>query len=684
MAADVRDRVEELRREVERHNRLYHQLDQPEITDAEYDELFRELQRLEAENPELVDPDSPTQRVGAEPQSGFAEIRHLQPMLSLANARDPDELRAWGARVLRLLEAEGLGPPRFVTEPKIDGLAISLVYRDGRFERGATRGDGAVGEDVTANLRTVRTVPLRMSRVDGEAAPVLLEVRGEVYLPIEDFERLNEERAAAGLATFMNPRNSAAGSLRQKDPRQTAARPLAIWCYAVGAREGVDFASHSEALAWLEAHGFRVNPLTEQHDDIEDVARRCAELEDRRLSLGYEIDGVVVKVDRYDQQSALGVVGRDPRWAVAYKFPPITATTKLLDIGLNVGRTGALNPFAMLEPVVVGGVVVKLATLHNEDDIRRKDIRIGDTVIVQRAGDVIPQVVGPLTATRDGTEREFFMPERCPACDQPVVREPGEAMHRCVNPNCPSRGLEAIKHFVSRGALDIDGVGEKLVSRLWELELVRRPPDLYRLTVDDLLPLDGFAEISARNVIASIDASRSRPFPNVVFALGIPHVGYVTAELLARRCRSMDALRAAGLEEIEHVEGVGPVIAEAVAAWFGDPEHAALVDDLAAAGVSMALAPGEGDEPEGPLSGLTVVITGTLEALSRTEAEEAVIARGGKVTSSVSKRTSYVVAGESPGSKLAKAESAGVPVLDEAAFVRLLADGPEAARVRSS
>jgi DNA ligase (NAD+) len=678
MAADVRDRVEELRREVERHNRLYHQLDQPEITDAEYDELFRELQRLEGENPELVDPDSPTQRVGAEPQSGFAEIRHLQPMLSLANARDSDELRAWGARVLRLLEAEGLGPPRFVTEPKIDGLAISLVYRDGRFERGATRGDGAVGEDVTANLRTVRTVPLRMSRVDGEAAPSLLEVRGEVYLPIEDFERLNEERAAAGLATFMNPRNSAAGSLRQKDPRQTAARPLAIWCYAVGAREGVDFASHSEALAWLEAHGFRVNPLTEQHDDIEDVARRCAELEDRRLSLGYEIDGVVVKVDRYDQQSALGVVGRDPRWAVAYKFPPITATTKLLDIGLNVGRTGALNPFAMLEPVVVGGVVVKLATLHNEDDIRRKDIRIGDTVIVQRAGDVIPQVVGPLTATRDGSEREFFMPERCPACDQPVVREPGEAMHRCVNPNCPSRGLETIKHFVSRGALDIDGVGEKLVSRLWELELVRRPPDLYRLTVDDLLPLDGFAEISARNVIASIDASRSRPFPNVIFALGIPHAGYVTAELLARRFRSMDALRAAGLEEIEQVEGVGPVIAEAVAAWFGDLEHAALVDDLAAAGVSMALAPGEGDEPEGPLSGLTVVITGTLEALSRTEAEEAVVARGGKVTSSVSKRTSYVVAGESPGSKLAKAESAGVPVLDEAAFVRLLADGPEA------
>jgi DNA ligase (NAD+) len=680
VAADVRERVEELRREVERHNRLYHQFDQPEITDAEYDQLFRELQRLESENPELVDPDSPTQRVGAEPQAGFAEIRHLQPMLSLANARDPDELRGWGARVLRLLEAEGLGAPRFVTEPKIDGLAISLLYRNGRFERGATRGDGAVGEDVTANLRTVRTVPLRMTGVDGEAAPALLEVRGEVYLPIDDFERLNEERAAAGLATFMNPRNSAAGSLRQKDPRQTAARPLAIWCYAVGTREGVEFTSHSEALAWLGAHGFRVNPLTEGHDDIEDVARRCAELEERRLSLGYEIDGVVVKVDRYDQQSALGVVGRDPRWAVAYKFPPITATTKLLDIGLNVGRTGALNPFAMLEPVVVGGVVVKLATLHNEDDIRRKDIRIGDTVIVQRAGDVIPQVVGPLTATRDGSEREFFMPERCPACDQPVVREAGEAMHRCVNPNCPSRGLEAIKHFVSRGALDIDGVGEKLVGRLWELELVRRPPDLYRLTVENLLPLDGFAEISARNVIASIDASRSRPFPNVIFALGIPHVGYVTAELLAHRFRTMDALRTAGLEEIEEVEGVGPVIAEAVAAWFGDPDHAALVDDLTAAHVAMALAPGEGGEPDGPLSGLTVVITGTLEAFSRTEAEEAVVARGGKVTSSVSKRTSYVVAGESPGSKLAKAEGAGVAVLDEAAFARLLADGPDAIR----
>ncbi len=667
------DRARWLRRELERHNRLYHAEDAPEIDDAAYDALFRELVALEEQHPELRTPDSPTQRVGAMASSGFEEVRHLQPMLSLANARDTDELLAWDVRVRRQLEAAGRGDaPRYVTEPKIDGLAISLVYRDGVLERGATRGDGIVGEDVTANLRTVRTVPLRLELAEGETAPALVEVRGEIYLPIAAFARLNEERAAQGLATFMNPRNSAAGSLRQRDSSQTAGRPLALWCYAIGAREGLELGSHSDALAWLGAHGFRVNPLTSTHDGIESVAAACRALEARRSELDYDIDGVVVKVDSFAEQELLGVVGRDPRWAVAFKFAPITAVTRLLDIGINVGRTGNLNPFAMLEPVVVGGVVVKLATLHNEDDILRKDIRIGDHVVVQRAGDVIPQVVGPLTARRDGSERVFAMPANCPACGTPVERVEGEVRHRCVNPNCPSRGLEALRHFISRGALDVDGVGDKQAFRFWELGLVRRPSDLYRLTVEDLLPLDGFGKLSAENAIASIDASRRRPFSRVLFGLGIPHVGFVTAEALARQLGSMDALRNAGVQEIEAVEGVGPIIADAVAAWFADPDHAALVDELTDAGLTMETPPDERAPAAGPLTGMSFVLTGTLERRTREEAAAEIVAHGGKVTSSVSKKTSYVVAGESPGSKLARAESLGVPAIDENAFDELL------------
>jgi DNA ligase (NAD+) len=667
------ERAAWLRRELERHNRLYHVEDAPEIDDAAYDALFRELVALEEGDPGLRTTDSPTQRVGAVATSGFAEVRHLQPMLSLANARNPDELLAWDLRVRRGLEAAGRDDAlRYVTEPKIDGLAISLVYRDGVLERGATRGDGIVGEDVTANLRTVRTVPLRLELAEGETPPPLVEVRGEIYLPIAAFARLNEERAAQGLATFMNPRNSAAGSLRQRDSAQTASRPLALWCYAIGAREGLELGSHSEALAWLGAHGFRVNPLTAQHDDIDSVVSACSQLGERRADLDYDIDGVVVKVDSYAEQELLGVVGRDPRWAIAFKFPPTTVVTRLLDIGINVGRTGNLNPFAMLEPVVVGGVVVKLATLHNEDDILRKDIRIGDYVVVQRAGDVIPQVVGPLTARRDGHEKVFAMPANCPACNTPVERVEGEVRHRCPNPSCPSRGLEALRHFVSRGALDIDGVGEKLVARFWELGLVRRPSDLYRLTVDDLLPLEGFGQLSAENAIASIDASRTQPFSRVLFGLGIPHVGFVTAEALARQLGSMDALRAAGVQEIEVAEGVGPVIADAVAAWFADPDHAALVDELASAGLTMETPLDERAPAAGPLTGMSFVLTGALERRSRDEAAAEIVALGGKVTGSVSKKTTYVVAGESPGSKLAKAESLGIEVLDESAFDALI------------
>jgi DNA ligase (NAD+) len=669
------ERAAWLRAELSRHLRLYHELDEPEISDAEYDALFRELVELEALQPELRTPDSPTQRVGSRPSEGFAPVEHLMPMLSLANARDHEALAAWDARARRLLAQRGLDDAiAYVTEPKIDGLAISLTYRDGSLTRGATRGDGTIGEDVTANLRTIEALPQRL----GAAQPALVEVRGEIYLPLAAFDRLNEERLAAGQSVLMNPRNSAAGSLRQKDPRVTASRPLALFCYAVGALDGIAFDSHWSVLAWLREHGFPVNPLSSRHETFESMAAACEGLVERRSELDYDIDGCVVKIDRRDQQEALGSVGRDPRWAIAFKFPPTTAITRLIDIGINVGRTGALNPYAVLEPVAVGGVIVRMATLHNEDVIRLKDVRIGDHVIVQRAGDVIPQVVGPVLARRDGSEREFHMPDHCPACGTKVVRLEGEAVHRCPNPFCPSRGLEGLRHFVSRGALDIDGVGERLMARFWELGLVRRAPDLYKLTVDQLLELDGFQRRSAENVIASIARSRQRPFGRVLFGLGIPHVGAVTAEAIAQHFRSLAALRSAGADEIAEVEGVGPIVADALAEWLAFPSNALLLDDLAAAGLTLELT---GDAPppgEGPFAGLTFVITGTLASASRDEAKALVVERGGKVTDSVSRRTSYVVAGASPGSKLAKAVDLGVPVLDDEAFRRLLENGPEA------
>jgi DNA ligase (NAD+) len=673
---DPSERAAWLRDELTRHLRLYHELDAPEITDAEYDALYRELVALEAEHPELAVPDSPTQRVGSRAAEGFAPAEHLMPMLSLANARDREALAAWDARARRLLAQKGLDEDvAYVTEPKIDGLAISLVYRDGVLARGATRGDGLVGEDVTANLRTIDALP---KRLPGSSAPALVEVRGEIYLPLAAFEKLNEERLEAGLAVLMNPRNSAAGSLRQKDPAVTASRPLALLTYGVGALEGIAFDSHWSVLEWLGEQGFPVNPLSRRHETFESMAEACEGLVDQRAALDYDIDGCVVKIDRRDQQEALGSVGRDPRWAIAFKFPPTTAITKLLDIGLNVGRTGALNPYAVLEPVAVGGVIVRMATLHNEDVIKLKDVRVGDDVIVQRAGDVIPQVVGPVLSRRDGSEREFRMPDHCPACGGEIVRLEGEAVHRCVNPYCPSRGLEGLRHFVSRGAMDIDGVGEKLMARFWELELVRRPPDLYRLTVEQLLALDGFQQRSAERVVASIAQSRQRPLGRLLFGLGIPHVGGVTAEAIAQHFRSLAALRAAGADEIAEVEGVGPIVAQSVAEWMAFPSNAELLDDLAETGLTLELT---GDAPppgEGPLAGLTFVITGTLPSFSRDEARASVVERGGKVTDSVSKRTSFVVAGSSPGSKLAKAVELGVPVLDDEAFQRLLEDGPAA------
>ncbi len=652
-------RIAQLRDQIDEANHRYYVLDQPTIDDREYDDLMRELLQLEAEHPELVTPDSPSQRVSGTPSSQFATVTHPQPMLSLANSRNDDEFLAWSERLSRMLDGESF---QLVTEPKIDGLAISLVYENGLFVRGATRGDGVHGEDVTANLRTIRAIPLKIRETR------MVEVRGEVYLPLAGFERVNQERAEAGLPTFMNPRNSAAGSLRQQDPAVTASRPLSVFTYQIGAHDGLPVSSHWEALEWLRDQGFRVSERVALHDTIESALAECHAWEERRGEIDYDIDGCVVKVSSWDQQRELGSVGRDPRWAIAYKFAPTTALTKLLRIGINVGRTGALNPYAVMEPVVVGGVTVSMATLHNEEDINRKDIREGDTVIVQRAGDVIPQVVGPHMPNGPPPDRNppFTMPERCPACDTPVVKPPGEVMHRCPNRACPAKGLEWLKHFVSRGAMDIDGVGEKLVALLLELGLVKLPPDLYRLTVDDLLPLEGFQQRSAENVIASIEASKQRPFGNVLFALGIPHVGYVNAQLLADEFGSVDALSHATADEIAGVEGVGPVIAEAVSSWFLDEEHAEVVRALAEAGVQMS-GPRRAPAAEGPLSGTTVVVTGSIEGHTRDSIRDHLESLGAKVTDSISKKTDYLVAGEGGGSKRAKAEKLGVPVvsLDE-------------------
>ena len=676
-------RLEDLRTQVRHHEHRYYVLDSPEIADAEYDALFRELRAVEEAHPELVTPESPTQRVGGEPLAAFGEVRHLEPMLSLANAKDPGELAAWHTRVMKLVAEAGfdLGEVRFSMEPKIDGLAVSLRYEAGRFVTGATRGNGIVGEDVTQNLRTIAALPLAMQPApELGVIPAVMEVRGEVYLPLAAFAHLNEQRIAADESTFANPRNSAAGSLRQLDPRVTASRPLSVWIYGVGYVGGDPFTSQSQVLAWLRDRGFRVNPDVCTATTLDELSETCKRWEERRADLDYDIDGVVIKLDDRRMQAALGSVGRDPRWAVAYKFAPTTAQTRLVRIGVNVGRTGTLNPFAVLEPVLVGGVTVGLATLHNEDDIRRKDLREGDMVIVQRAGDVIPQVVAPLTDLRTGAEQEFRMPAECPSCGTPVVRSPGEVAVRCPNSKCPAKLVESFKHFVSRPAMDIDGVGEKLVQRLFELGLVRDPAELYGLRYEDLMPLEGFQDRAARNVLAAIKASTRRPFERVVFALGIPHVGGQVAGWLVECFRSMEVLRAATAEEMGQVEGIGPIIAETVAAWFADPRNLDLVDRLAVAGVRMeaggAAAGGGSAAPDaggagvarrhpGPLSGKTFVLTGTLATLTREEATTLIEAAGGRVTGSVSGKTDFVVAGEAAGSKLAKAEKLGVTVLDE-------------------
>ncbi|HEU5277302.1 MAG TPA: NAD-dependent DNA ligase LigA [Gaiellaceae bacterium] len=665
--SEAEKRAAELRDVLDYHLYRYHVLDDPEISDSEYDILYDELVTLEQANPDLVTSESPTQRVGAPPSERFQKVEHPSPMGSLEKVTTDEALEKWHADVCKRL---GTSDVVYVTEPKIDGLSINLIYADGAFLRGATRGDGRQGEDVTPNLRTIKAIPMRMQLADGKTPPPLLEVRGEVYLPLSGFNALNERLVAEGKKPTPNPRNAAAGSLRQKDSTITASRPLSIWIHGLGRREDLPAEGHWDALEWLREHGFRTNPYAEQHESVESVAAACREWEKRRIELDYEIDGIVIKVDSFDQQQRLGALHERPRWARAYKWAPMTAQTKLNKIHIRVGRTGALNPWAQLEPVEVGGVTVSQATLHNEDDINRKDIREGDAVIVQRAGDVIPQVVGPVLPHRPGT-KPFRMPKKCPLCGADVVKPEGEAMHRCPNRACPSRGLESLINWV-QAAADIEGVGEQSVRRLWELGLVRSLPDLYRLTKEQLMEVEGYGEISATNAIASIEASKSVPFHRVLFGLNIPDVGWVTAQNLARHFENVDRLMAAGQEDIIEVEGIGPERAEAIAEWFSDADNRRLVEELRSLGLRFEI----GDElkpVEGPLTGQTYVITGTLEAFSRDQAAAELEAKGAKVVNSVSGKTTGLIVGEEPGnSKLTKAKKLEVPLLDEQQLLGLL------------
>lgn len=665
------DRISELREQLNRHIHLYHEKDDPEISDEEYDALYAELERLEAENPELISDDSPTQRVGAPPASGFAPVEHAVPMLSLANARTAEELTAWESRLRNHLARRDVDPGKltFVTEPKIDGLAISLTYENGRLTVAATRGDGRVGEDVTRNIETIDDLPKKI-----ENAPPLIEVRGEVYLPLPAFAALNQRRVDEGLPAFANPRNSAAGSIRQNDPRMAAERPLAVWAYGIGASDGFEAATHSEEIEWLSGHGFQTNPQIAVHDTIEEVLERCRWWLEERENLDFEIDGVVIKVDRIDLWKELGSAGRQPRWAIAWKFPPTTATTRLKEIEWNVGRTGHLVPWALLEPVRVGGVTVSTATLHNEEDLARKDVRAGDEVVVLRAGDVIPQVISALPQKRPADAVRPEPPANCPACGTPAVKPEGSVFSICPNrAGCPGQIFQHIKHFVSRGAMDIEGIGEKQVQRFLDEELIRDVADLYALRPEQLTALDRMGETSSGNLINEIDRSREVPFPRVLFALGLPGVGPVTATALAEEFGTIDDLRAADPERIEQTEGVGPIMARQIAEALAEDRTWEMVSRLREAGLRFELDESERRPEGGPLDGKTVVLTGTLPDLTRDEAGAMVKRAGGKVTGSVSRKTDYVVAGDSAGSKLAKAEKLGVPVLDRDDFDRLLA-----------
>jgi DNA ligase (NAD+) len=655
-------RVDELRAEIRRHERLYYAEDAPEISDAAFDALMRELEALESAHPDLATPDSPTRRVGGTPQDAFPRAAHEIPMLSLENANGAEELATWLERVGRTVDDPGA--LAWVAEHKIDGLSISLRYEDGVLVRGATRGDGAIGEDVTVNLRTVREIPLRLS---GRSHPPSLIVRGEVYMTRSGFQRLNEAREEAGESTFANPRNAAAGSVRQLDARITASRPLHFFAYTLLQS---DVRGQSAALERMAEWELPINPEWRRFEEREPLVAYCLDWQERRHTLDYEIDGVVVKVDDFDQQADLGATAKHPRWAVAFKFPAEEATSVVRDIMVTVGRTGKLTPTAVLDPVEVSGVTVQMAGLHNEDEVLRKDVRVGDTVVVARGGEVIPQIVRVVMEKRRRGARRFRMPKRCPACGAEIVRLEGEVAHRCPNASCPSQLRERILHWASRGAMDVDGLGDVLSRQLVDKGIVADLADLYELDAETLAGLERMGELSAGNLVAALERSKGRGLRHVLYGLGIRHVGASAAGALAEEFGSMDALLAADRERLEAVEGIGPTLAESVREFLDARENRAVIERLAGHGVGMKEK--RRAAASGPLSGKTFVVTGTLASLTRAGATSAIETRGGKVASAVSKKTDYVVAGESPGTKLDRARALGVPVLDEAAFLGIL------------
>jgi DNA ligase (NAD+) len=665
-------RVQELRSNIDRWNYEYFVLDRPSVSDAEFDEAVRELRRIEAEHPELQTPDSPTQRVGSAPQSAFGKIVHPVPMLSLSNVFSEEELRAWAQRASKFAGGAELG---FVAEPKIDGLAVALTYEGGVFKYGATRGDGFVGEDITANLRTIKSLPLKLMNADGYPIPPKIEIRGEVYMRKADFEKLNERIVEAGGVPFMNPRNSAAGSLRQLDTKITASRPLRLFVYGLGYIEGAPMPkTHVDILKMLAAFGFSPSNADPVVETIDAIWARCTELRERRDTMKFEIDGAVVKVNDVRQQEEIGFVAREPRWATAYKFPAIQKVTTVEDITVNVGRTGTLNPLAHLTPVNIGGVVVRRATLHNEDEIARKDIRIGDTVVIQRAGDVIPQIVSVMIEKRTGNEQPFRMPDHCPVCGTPTHREPGDAMRYCPNAACPAQLKEHLHHFTGRTAMDIDGMGLKITDRFVDLGWVGDVADLYRLDWEKVAELEGLGEKSAARLRAGVEASKSRPVARLVNGLGIRHIGERAAALLVDRFGSVDAIASANMDEINAVGGIGAVLAASVVDFFAEPRNRQVIEKLREAGVRLTQER-DGRSTDGSvLAGKTFVLTGRLETMTRPQAEERLRQAGATVSGSVSKKTSYVVAGEEAGSKADRARELNVPVISEPEMLQLLGE----------